>query len=60
MPVVGGRCCQEVPLERGIWQGRPESVDLFVIVLGFCLGPLIQRWYDQKISVDIGGNPLAA
>ena len=32
MPVVGGRCCQEVPLQRGILQGRLESVDLFVLV----------------------------
>ena len=35
MLVVGGRCCQEVPVERGIRQGRPESIDLFVLVQRF-------------------------
>ena len=29
----GERCCQEVPLERGIQQGRPESMDFFVLAL---------------------------
>ena len=53
MPVVKGRC-----LERGIRQVRPESIYFFVLVLSFCLRPLIQRWYDQEFCV--GANPLAA
>ena len=35
-------------------------MDLFVLVLCFCLGPLIQRWCDQIFCLDVGGNPLAA
>ena len=49
MPVVGGRCCQKVPMERGIRQGRPESMDLFVLVLCYFLGPLVQKWCDQNV-----------
>ena len=61
MPVVGGRCCQEVPL--GTWNSaRQTGVNewTFVLVLCFCLGLLMQRMYDQRFCVDIGGNPLAA
>ena len=25
-----------------------ESMDLFVLVLCFCMGPLIQTWYDRS------------
>ena len=33
-------------------------MDLFVLVLCFCVGPLIQRWYDQKFCVDTGGMKI--
>ena len=55
MLVVGGRCCQEVPVERGIHQGRPESMDHFVLVLCYCLEAC-----PNMVRVDIGGMLLAA
>ena len=55
MPLVGGRCCQEVPMERGIHQGRPESMDHFVLVLCYCL-----ETCSNMVRVDIGGMLLAA
>ena len=60
MLVVGGRCCQDVLLERGIRQGRPESMDLIVLALSYCLGPLVQGWCGQGFCVDIDGKTLAA
>ena len=55
MLVVVGRCCQEVPMERGIHQGRSESMDHFVLVLCYCL-----ETCSNMVRVDIGGMLLAA
>ena len=50
MLAVGGRCCQRCALGTlKFRQGRPESMDLFVLMLCFCLGQLIQRWCDQEV-----------
>ena len=43
VPVVGGRCCTEVPVERRIREGSPESMHIFVLVLCHCIGPLVHK-----------------
>ena len=48
--VVGGRCCPEAP----------ESMDLFVLELCYCIGPLVQKWCEQGFCVDVVGKPLTA
>ena len=60
MPVARGRSCNEAPLERGNRQGRPESMDLFVLVLCHRIVPFVQKWCEQGLRADIDSKPLAA
>ena len=58
MPVEGGRCCQEVPMERGMRQGRSHWISsCSCFASAWAADP---KWSDQKLCVDIGGKPLVA